>query len=394
MVGSILRRALKRIVYLYRNSRLIKLTLIFLLIFIVSGTLVALIEHGKNGEFKNLPDGWWWAIVTFSTTGYGDMVPITIAGRLIAVITIFVGIAAMSVLSGTFASVFVDQNTRARRGLVELTRLQNHIIICGWKDDMQEILLEILRDVDGLTSDTLVVISNIESERVEDLRGNDQLRELRFVRGDYFSENSLRRANVKTARKVLVLADEYETAATSELDSRTVMTVLAIKSMARDVYVVAELLDRKYESYLRQAMCEEIIFINDLNRSVIANASATNGMSHIIRDLLARSEQATRLSTVDILPEFVGGPYSELRVHMGSGGSRILLGILENTGSPHSMKLEALREAQKTSDVSMLVTNLQSVKGMAVNRPVFIPADDYVIQRHSRAIVLERDHGK
>ncbi|HUX20358.1 MAG TPA: ion channel, partial [Spirochaetia bacterium] len=378
----------------YRNSRIVKLMIFFLLIFLVSGTLVAILEHGRNSEFKNVPDGWWWAVVTFSTTGYGDMVPKTIAGRLIAVVTIFVGIAAMSVLSGTFASLFVDQNTRARRGLVELTRLQDHIIICGWKEDMQEILLEILRDVRGLTADMLVLVSNVESERIEELRGNDQLRELRFVRGDYFSDNTLRRANVRTARKVLVLADEHETTGVSELDSRTVMTVLAIKSMARDVYVVAELLDRKYENYLRQAMCEEIIFINDLNRSIIANSSATNGMSHIVHDLLAYSEEAARLSTIEIDPQFFGSPYVALRSHVAEAHNIVLLGILENTGSPQSMKLEALREAQKTSDVSMLVTNLQSVKGMAVNRPVFIPADDYVIQRHSRAIVLERDHGK
>lgn len=392
MVGP--RGTLKRIFRLYRNSRLVKLVLFFLLVFLVSGTLVALIEHGRNAEFKNVPDGWWWAVVTFSTTGYGDMVPVTIAGRLIAVVTIFVGIAAMSVLSGTFASLFVDENTRARRGLVELTRLQNHIIVCGWKEDMQEILLEILRDVDDLSSEMLVVISNVDSEKVEDLQGNELLRDLRFVRGDYFSENALRRANVRGARKVLVLADEFETTAASELDSKTVMTVLAIKSLARDVYVVAELLDRKYENYLRQAMCEEIIFINDLNRSVIANTSATNGMSHIIRDLLARGDHAARLSTIDISPEFFGGPYSELRAHVSGAGDRVLLGVLENTGTPHTMKLEALRDAQKTSDVSMLVSNLQSVKGMAVNRPVFIPADDYVIQRHSMAIVLERNHGK
>lgn len=391
MVG--MRRLLKRVLRVYRTSRVVKLMIFFMLVFLVSGTLVALIEHGRNAEFKNVPDGWWWAVVTFSTTGYGDMVPVTIAGRLIGVVTIFFGIAAMSVLSGTFASLFVDQNTRARRGLVELTRLQNHIIVCGWKEDMQEILLEILRDVDDLGPDMLVVISNVESEKVENLHGHELLHDLRFVRGDYFSENALRRANVRDARKVLVLADEYEATAAAELDSKTVMTVLAIKSLARDVYVVAELLDRKYESYLRQAMCEEIIFINDLNRSVIANTSATNGMSHIIRDLLARGDHAARLSTVAISPEFVGGPYSELRARIGGANDRVLLGILENTGLPHAMKLEALREAQKTSDVSMLVTNLQSVKGMAVNRPVFIPADDYVIQRHSMAIVLERNHG-
>ncbi len=68
----------------------------------------------------------------------------------------------------------------------------------------------------------------------------------------------------------------------------------------------------------------------------------------------------------------------------------LLIGILENTGSPNAMKMEALREAQKTSDVSALVTNLQNVKGLVVNRPVFMPGDDYKLQAHSRAIILER----
>lgn len=54
------------------------------------------------------------------------------------------------------------------------------------------------------------------------------------------------------------------------------------------------------------------------------------------------------------------------------------------------MKIEALREAQKTSDVSALVSNLQGVKGLEVNKPVMIPQADYVIQKYSRAIVLER----
>ncbi|HUX20004.1 MAG TPA: ion channel, partial [Spirochaetia bacterium] len=255
---------LDRIRRFYRNSRIVRLMLAFLVIFLITGTLVALIEHGHNKEFRTIPDGWWWAIITFSTTGYGDKVPVTLAGRLITILTIFVGIAAMSLLTGTFASFFVDQNTRARRGLMELNRLQNHLIICGWKDDMLDILLEILRSHRGSKSDQIVIVSNVESEKIEALRGNKELEDLRFVRGDYFSELTLKRANVRTSAKVLVLADAHESASSSEVDSKSVMTVLTIKSMARDVYVVAELLDRKYESYLRQANCDEIVFTTDI----------------------------------------------------------------------------------------------------------------------------------
>ncbi|HUZ18151.1 MAG TPA: ion channel [Spirochaetia bacterium] len=381
---------LDRIRRFYRNSRIVRLMLAFLVIFLITGTLVALIEHGHNKEFRTIPDGWWWAIITFSTTGYGDKVPVTLAGRLITILTIFVGIAAMSLLTGTFASFFVDQNTRARRGLMELNRLQNHLIICGWKDDMLDILLEILRSHRGSKSDQIVIVSNVESEKIEALRGNKELEDLRFVRGDYFSELTLKRANVRTSAKVLVLADAHESASSSEVDSKSVMTVLTIKSMARDVYVVAELLDRKYESYLRQANCDEIVFTTDIQRSILANASATNGMSHIVEEMLFRKENAATLATIEIDGRFFGRPYGELRTHLNGLDTCVPLGLLENTGSPHTMKLEALRDAQKTSDVSMLVTNLQSVKGLSVNKPVLAPHDDYVVQRHSRAIVLER----
>jgi len=69
----------------------------------------------------------------------------------------------------------------------------------------------------------------------------------------------------------------------------------------------------------------------------------------------------------------------------------LLIGILSNTGSPNAMKIEALRDAQKTSDVSQLISNMQKVKGLEVNQPVLLPPDDFTIQKHAMAIVLERD---
>ena len=154
---------------------------------------------------------------------------------------------------------------------------------------------------------------------------------------------------------------------------------------------MAELLDRKYEAYLRQASCDEIVFSDELKRSLLASATATSGMSNIVSRLLAQNGEARSLLTEEIEGRFHGRPYRELRAYYVEGQTgRLLLGLLENTGSPHSMKIEALREAQKTSDVSRLVSNLQSVKGLSINKPVLVPSDDYLVQRHSRAIVLER----
>jgi len=168
------------------------------------------------------------------------------------------------------------------------------------------------------------------------------------------------------------------------------MTVLTIKSMTKEVSTCAELLDRKYENYLKQAMCDEILFSRDISRRMLATTTVTSGMSHIINSLLTPDQSHTRLKTLDIPDDFVGKPFGAYRDHHQARPDQVLMGILENTGSPNRIKMEALRQAQKTSDISALVANLQGVKELSINNPVFIPAEDYVIQKYSKAIVLER----
>jgi voltage-gated potassium channel len=48
-------------------------------------------RHAQPERFGTIPDAMWWAIVTLSTIGYGDVVPATVLGRIIASVTIFVG---------------------------------------------------------------------------------------------------------------------------------------------------------------------------------------------------------------------------------------------------------------------------------------------------------------
>jgi len=365
--------------------------LVFLfLYFILSGLLVLLFEFTRNEEFQNLLDAIWWAIITFSTTGYGDKVPITAGGRIVAVLSIFLGIGSTSFLAGTMASFFVDRNVKAREGLMDFRKLRNHIVICGWKDHMIEILRDILEMNRGMSADEIVVVSNVDAERIAGFKEQRELKGLRFVRGDYFSEAALRRANVRDAKKVIVLADTLESTAASEVDSKTVITVLTIRSMARDVYICVELLDQKYRHYLKQAMCDEIILIRDYGRLLLANSSTKNGISHIFHSLLHTSLGGSRINTCSIPKEYVGRPYGDFKRFMETDDDRIPLGILENTGSPNQMKMEALREAQKTSDVSRLVSNLTDVKKLEVNRPILQPDAAYLIPAHAQAIVLER----
>jgi len=387
-----MKRSLGRLLHRYRHSRYVRPLFITFVFLVLSGAAAVVLESRTNEGFRDLMDGLWWSVITFSTTGYGDKVPTTIGGRVLAIVTIFVGVAAMSLLSGALASLFVERNTRARRGLMDLKDLSGHLIMCGWREDMKDILHDILHSSDDLDPSQVVLVSNVEPEKVQELQEEESLQGLKFVRGDYHAELALVRANVKRARKVVIIADTLESSSVSEVDSKTVMAVLTVKSLARDVYVTAEVLDRKYESYLKHVQCDEILFSRDFARQMIASSSALNGLSHIIHELLGQGTSGSRLLTAPIPSGFVSRTYGEYRRSLsGAPGTRLLIGLLTNTGSPNAMKIEALRDAQKTSDVSQLIANMQKVKGLEVNQPVLLPPDDMEIQKHAMAIILERD---
>ena len=63
-------------------------------------------EHPVNPEFATFGDSLWWAIVTLTTVGYGDIVPETTTGRIAAVMIMITGVAVLGLLAGSLASFF------------------------------------------------------------------------------------------------------------------------------------------------------------------------------------------------------------------------------------------------------------------------------------------------
>lgn len=96
-------------IYEERQSFLAALYLFTLALFIAS-TLMYVLEHQAQPEaFASIPESMWWALITLTTVGYGDVSPITTLGKMVGALTALIGVCTVALLTGIIASAFTNQ---------------------------------------------------------------------------------------------------------------------------------------------------------------------------------------------------------------------------------------------------------------------------------------------
>ncbi len=104
--------SLRRVVSRARHA-LLSVLLAFGIVLLAAASLAYLLERGAQPElFGSIPQALWWAIVTLTTTGYGDVTPITPAGRILAGVVMVSGILVFALWAGILASGYAEEMRR------------------------------------------------------------------------------------------------------------------------------------------------------------------------------------------------------------------------------------------------------------------------------------------
>jgi len=99
---------------LRRESRTLAAVFVVMLVMLfIASCLIYLLEHERQPyRFATVFDAMWWSVTTLTTVGYGDLVPLSTGGRVLGMLTMFLGIGTFALPAGVLASAFYEERKR------------------------------------------------------------------------------------------------------------------------------------------------------------------------------------------------------------------------------------------------------------------------------------------
>ena len=208
-------RQLRRVLVI-ESGPLLSVLVIFLMVLFLASVAVYFLERDvQPATFGSVPSAMWWAIATLTTVGYGDVVPITLGGRMVAALVMICGLGVFGLWTGILATGFAAE-TRRDNFLKTWESVSKVPFFAALGPSAIADVTHMLRTMDlpprtmiirkGQQGDCMYFIAAGEVE--VDLPG----KKIRLNEGAFFGEmallgNSLRSANISTTRlsKLLVL---------------------------------------------------------------------------------------------------------------------------------------------------------------------------------------------
>ncbi len=306
-----------------------KVLLVMLLVVLVFG----LIFHFVEGVdvFNSL----YWALVTSSTVGYGDITPRTYLGKLVSMVLIVVGVAVFSFFVGVATTYISSFEENRLRGLVRVN-WSDHVVIIGWSETVQELITELRANN---PSEKIVLVAEL-SEVPPELR---DLHNFAFVSGDPTKLSVLERAGVSRARYVIVCTGD---------DARNSMVVLLVRKLNTSAVVIAEVSRKENCALLKQAGANYVIVSQSFIGRLLASYVFEPGVAMFFEDV------STAIYGNDVIEvpseKFVGKSCGELLMELKSRYNATLIGIRRGCGVIVNPKLD---EVIKSGDSLILLVD-------------------------------------
>lgn len=205
------------------------------------GTVGTYALRDEFGEVETILDAFYYAIVTASTVGYGDVTPLTQQARVFALSVVVLGTASFAVALGSVLGPAIEARFARALGTMtetEFDLFEGHIVILGYGDLTEPLLEEI--------GDREFVLVTDDNEIANRYRNRD----INVVLGDPSEDEPLQQAGIENASAVIVA---------TENDAEDAFSILTARELNPDARIVAAATARRNLQKLKRAGADTVL---------------------------------------------------------------------------------------------------------------------------------------
>ncbi|WP_020579851.1 potassium channel family protein [Actinopolymorpha alba] len=252
-----------------------------LVAFALLALVVAVVYIGRDGYHDNaggplsVLDALYYATVSLTTTGYGDITPETPTARLINVVLVTpLRVAFLIVLVGTTLEVLATRSREQWRISRWRSRLRDHIVVVGYGTKGRSAIDTLLNG--GIPASQIVVVDSDQAAVAEANAAG-----LGGVVGDATRADVLRRAEVSTASRIIV---------TTHRDDAAVLVTLTARQLNHDANVVVAVREAENIPLLRQSGADVTVTSSEAVGRIMGLSTVSPMLGTVLEDLLSYGE--------------------------------------------------------------------------------------------------------
>src|SRR5215213_8533938 len=243
--------------------------------------------------------------------GAGDSSYVTSpVGFVVSWLLVLFGVAIVATITGALVGFLIDFLLKEGQGM-GASGYRDHIVVCGWNSTARELIAEL----DGDDYDRKIVLIH-EADKNPGGPG------VYFVNGDVTSSDDLRRAGIEEAMAAVVCPADP----TNESDMRSILTVMAIESIAPQVRTVVEVNNPAHVEHFRRAKADEIMVTSRIASRLLARSSLYPGLAELVTDIVSGGE-GSELYRVNLPDAYIGMSIDDLSAKLRSEHAATLLAI-------------------------------------------------------------------
>ena len=300
---------------------------------LLGGVTIFLTDKGIPGsKIHSLADGFWWALVTLTTVGYGDITPMSWQGKIIGAAMMVAGMFSLALFAGIVGRTLVTTVLSIREEEIRMSNYLDHLVVCGYEPESRMLLDTIMAELDMELHQPVVFGSG---ERPQDIP-ND----FAWVSGDPTKESELEKARVSHAAAVIVVGSRQSSP--QQADAKTILTIFTIRSWmtrhanrhrrSKPLYIVVEILDSENVQHAKAAGADEVIETRLLGFSMLSHAISIHGSASVISRVMTVGAQNLY---VGAWPSHIKGPinFGALRAKVRKHSWALVIGVRKPDGT-------------------------------------------------------------